>query len=158
MMLSGTAALLWREYNEELEQSPRRVSIAGRIMTRRIMGKAAFATLQDMSGRIQIYVQKDAVGEETLTAFKQNSTVRSQRDKLAADMVVLVSEDTSACGQASLQITSTTINGVTTSNTDAYAVVRSKCRPPRRKPPNNFGTRPGGGYVIPARALYGPLV
>jgi len=55
---------------EELEGMPVEVKIAGRMMLKRVMGKAAFATLQDLSGRIQIYVQKDAVGEEVLDAFK----------------------------------------------------------------------------------------
>jgi lysyl-tRNA synthetase, class II len=55
---------------EELEAMPIEVKIAGRMMLKRVMGKAAFATLQDMSGRIQIYVQKDAVGEEMLDSFK----------------------------------------------------------------------------------------
>lgn len=39
------------------------MSIAGRMMTRRIMGKASFATLQDMSGQIQIYVARDNLPE-----------------------------------------------------------------------------------------------
>jgi lysyl-tRNA synthetase, class II len=55
---------------EELEALPVEVKIAGRMMLKRVMGKAAFATLQDMSGRIQIYVTKDAVGEEMLDSFK----------------------------------------------------------------------------------------
>src|SRR5207248_7080444 len=38
--------------NEELESSPIRVAVAGRMMLKRVMGKACFATLQDMSGRI----------------------------------------------------------------------------------------------------------
>jgi lysyl-tRNA synthetase class 2 len=45
-------------------------SIAGRMMLKRVMGKASFATLQDVSGRLQIYVTRDAVGEETYAAFK----------------------------------------------------------------------------------------
>lgn len=59
----------------------------------------------------------------TLNNFKNNSTVRSLRDKLAADMVVLVSQDSDWCGYANLTITS--INGVT--NTDAYAAVYTNC-------------------------------
>jgi len=46
------------------------VSVAGRIMLKRVMGKACFATIQDMSGRIQLYVSVDDVGEKTLEAFK----------------------------------------------------------------------------------------
>ena len=49
---------------ERLEaEGPIRVKIAGRMMTRRVMGKASFATLQDMSGRIQIYVTRDDLPE-----------------------------------------------------------------------------------------------
>src|SRR4029078_632655 len=56
--------------NAELEPAGIRVSVAGRMMLKRVMGKACFATLQDMSGRIQLYATLDGVGEETLAAFK----------------------------------------------------------------------------------------
>ncbi len=49
--------------NEELEANPVRVKVAGRMMLRRIMGKASFAQIQDMSGRIQLYVVRDALPE-----------------------------------------------------------------------------------------------
>ncbi len=48
------------------------VSIAGRMTSRRIMGKASFAHLLDGAGDIQIYVKKDDVGEEAYAAFKQD--------------------------------------------------------------------------------------
>ncbi len=48
---------------EELEANPVRVSVAGRMMLRRIMGKASFCTVQDMSGRIQLYVRRDDLPE-----------------------------------------------------------------------------------------------
>ncbi len=48
---------------EELEAEPIRVKIAGRMMTRRIMGKASFCHLQDMSGQIQVYVSRDHLPE-----------------------------------------------------------------------------------------------
>jgi lysyl-tRNA synthetase class 2 len=54
-----------------LEASPVRVRIAGRMMTRRIMGKASFCHVQDMSGRIQLYVTRDGVGEARYGEFKQ---------------------------------------------------------------------------------------
>jgi len=47
------------------------VSIAGRIITRRIMGKASFVTLRDGEGDIQLYVRRDDVGEEDYAAFKK---------------------------------------------------------------------------------------
>ncbi len=46
------------------------VSVAGRMMSRRIMGKASFAHLQDRDGRIQIYVKRDEVGEQMYDSFK----------------------------------------------------------------------------------------
>ena len=56
--------------NEELEPQGVKVAVAGRMMLKRVMGKACFATLQDSSGRIQLYVTQDAVGPEVLAAFK----------------------------------------------------------------------------------------
>ena len=53
---------------EDEAQKP--VSIAGRIMSRRIMGKASFAHLLDRNGEIQIYVRRDDVGDEAYAAFK----------------------------------------------------------------------------------------
>jgi len=61
------AGELISEYNaktkEELEAEPVRVKLAGRLMTRRIMGKASFAHIQDMSGKIQLYVTRDSLPE-----------------------------------------------------------------------------------------------
>ena len=57
--------------NESLEAEPIRVSIAGRMMTRRLMGKASFAHLQDMSGRMQVYIQRDVVSADIYTDFKK---------------------------------------------------------------------------------------
>jgi len=48
---------------EELEAEPMRVKIAGRMMTRRVMGKASFCHVQDMSGKIQLYVARDLLPE-----------------------------------------------------------------------------------------------
>ena len=56
--------------NEELEAQSIAVAVAGRMMLKRVMGKACFATLQDMSGRIQLYVTLDDVGAAALDAFK----------------------------------------------------------------------------------------
>ncbi|MHB1949441.1 MAG: lysine--tRNA ligase [Gammaproteobacteria bacterium] len=59
------AAKLHQEYEQktepELEAQPVHVKVAGRIMTRRLMGKASFVHLQDMSGRIQLYIRQDEV-------------------------------------------------------------------------------------------------
>ena len=56
--------------NEELEPLNIKVAVGGRMMLKRVMGKASFATLQDMSGRIQLYVSNDATGEAVHGAFK----------------------------------------------------------------------------------------
>src|SRR6266496_244388 len=56
--------------NEEFEASRIAIAVAGRMVLKRVMGKACFATLQDMSGRIQLYVTMDNVGVEALDAFK----------------------------------------------------------------------------------------
>jgi len=58
--------------NAELEPQSIAVTVAGRLMLKRVMGKACFGTLQDGSGRIQLYVTQDAVGAEALAAFKHN--------------------------------------------------------------------------------------
>ncbi|MGV0975832.1 MAG: lysine--tRNA ligase [Azonexus sp.] len=55
---------------EELEGMPVEVKVAGRMMLKRVMGKASFATLQDLSGRIQIYITRDRLGEEVYADFK----------------------------------------------------------------------------------------
>lgn len=55
----------------ELLQRSVTVKVAGRMMTRRVMGKAGFIHIQDMSGRIQLYLRQDEVGEKVYAAFKQ---------------------------------------------------------------------------------------
>ncbi len=54
-----------------LDADPITVSVAGRMMLQRIMGKASFAHLRDLKGDIQIYVSKDAVGDESYADFKK---------------------------------------------------------------------------------------
>ncbi|MBB5190605.1 lysyl-tRNA synthetase class 2 [Silvimonas terrae] len=58
------------EEKEALEAKGITVSVAGRMMLKRVMGKASFATVQDVSGRIQFYISRDSVGEDVYTAFK----------------------------------------------------------------------------------------
>jgi len=55
--------------NEALEANPVRVRVAGRMMFKRVMGKASFAKLQDVSGQIQVYLQSNALGD-AYEAFK----------------------------------------------------------------------------------------
>ena len=68
------AGALHAQYGETdqatLEASPVEVSIAGRMMLKRVMGKASFATVQDGSGQIQFYITRDKVGEDVYAAFK----------------------------------------------------------------------------------------
>jgi len=68
------AAELHAEYGEQeaeaLEAEVRRVAVAGRLMAKRVMGKVSFAHLQDMSGRIQLFVQRDALPEGQYAEFK----------------------------------------------------------------------------------------
>ncbi|MFP1756052.1 lysine--tRNA ligase [Lonsdalea quercina] len=71
-----TSDLLHASYdekdNEELEPLGLEVTVAGRMMTRRIMGKASFVTLQDVGGRIQLYVSRDDLPEGVYnTQFKK---------------------------------------------------------------------------------------
>jgi lysyl-tRNA synthetase class 2 len=70
------AGELHAEYGEKdgkaLESSGVRVRVAGRLMSRRVMGKASFAHLQDMSGRIQLFVQRDQLGADAYTWFKRD--------------------------------------------------------------------------------------
>jgi len=56
--------------NEVMESSPVRVKVAGRLMAKRVMGKASFAQLQDMSGRIQLFLQRDTLPEGVYQDFK----------------------------------------------------------------------------------------
>ncbi|OZI34153.1 lysine--tRNA ligase [Bordetella genomosp. 10] len=69
------AAELHAQYDdkdqEALAAAARVVRIAGRMMLKRVMGKASFATLQDATGRIQIYLDRGVLGEEPYAAFKQ---------------------------------------------------------------------------------------
>lgn len=69
------AGALLAEYGaqegEALEALGLTVSVAGRMMLKRVMGKASFATVQDATGRIQAYITRDAVGEEVYADFKK---------------------------------------------------------------------------------------
>jgi len=69
--MAGDLARLYGEKDKEtLETEQREVVVAGRMMLKRVMGKASFATLQDASGRIQLYINDQGVGAETHAAFK----------------------------------------------------------------------------------------
>ena len=63
------------DYNERraiMDADPIEVSIAGRMMFKRVMGKASFCNIQDLKGKIQVYVARDAIGEEAYADFKKS--------------------------------------------------------------------------------------
>lgn len=65
---------LSNDYNERraiMDASPINVSIAGRIMLKRVMGKASFANVSDLKGDVQVYVSRDSLGEEAYADFKK---------------------------------------------------------------------------------------
>ena len=64
------SAEIVRNFKDDAEETTT-VSIAGRIVSRRIMGKASFVHLYDRAGKIQLYVRRDDVGEEAYAAFKK---------------------------------------------------------------------------------------
>ena len=67
--------ILKKDYEERrsiMDASPIEVSIAGRMMFKRVMGKASFANIQDLKGNIQIYVARDAIGEDLYATFKKS--------------------------------------------------------------------------------------
>ena len=66
--------VLSNDYNERraiMDASPIHVSIAGRMMFKRVMGKASFCNIQDLKGNIQVYVARDQIGEESYADFKK---------------------------------------------------------------------------------------
>ena len=70
-----TREVLNADYNERraiMDASPIEVSIAGRMMFKRVMGKASFCNIQDLKGKIQVYVARDAIGEEAYADFKKS--------------------------------------------------------------------------------------
>ncbi|QIL78702.1 lysine--tRNA ligase [Diaphorobacter sp. HDW4A] len=65
------AATYGETETEALEAQNLTVSVGGRMMLKRVMGKASFATVQDATGRIQLYVTRDALGEDVYADFKK---------------------------------------------------------------------------------------
>ena len=63
------------DYNERraiMDADPIHVSIAGRMMFKRVMGKASFCNIQDLKGGIQVYVAKDSIGDDSYAGFKKS--------------------------------------------------------------------------------------
>ena len=64
-----------KDYNERreiMDANPINVSIAGRMMFKRVMGKASFCNIRDLKGDIQVYASKDALGEDSYAEFKKS--------------------------------------------------------------------------------------
>ena len=67
--------VLTNDYNERraiMDASPIHVTIAGRMMFKRVMGKASFCNIQDLKGNIQVYVARDQIGEDSYADFKKS--------------------------------------------------------------------------------------
>ena len=91
-----------KEHYEEWEG--KEASVAGRLMFKRVMGKASFANVQDLKGNIQIYVSRDSLGDEAYQEFKKLDigdivgvkgtafTTKTGEISLHADQVVLLSK------------------------------------------------------------------
>ncbi len=62
----------YKERRAIMDAQPVHVSIAGRMLFKRVMGKASFCNIQDRDGRIQVYVAKDAIGEDSYADFKKS--------------------------------------------------------------------------------------
>ncbi|MBR6020117.1 MAG: lysine--tRNA ligase [Lachnospiraceae bacterium] len=72
---SEARAVKKADYEERraiMDASPITVSIAGRMLFKRVMGKATFCNIQDLKGSIQVYVSRDAIGEEAYADFKKS--------------------------------------------------------------------------------------
>jgi lysyl-tRNA synthetase class 2 len=69
--LAGQLHAIYDGYsNETLEAEPVEVAVAGRMLAKRIMGKASFAKFQDRSGQIQVFLQREALGDAVYDAFR----------------------------------------------------------------------------------------
>ena len=62
----------YNERREIMDAKPIEVSIAGRMMFKRVMGKASFCNIQDLKGNIQVYVARDNIGEDSYADFKKS--------------------------------------------------------------------------------------
>ena len=62
----------YNERREIMDAQPIEVSIAGRMMFKRVMGKASFCNIQDLKGSIQVYVARDVIGEDSYKVFKKS--------------------------------------------------------------------------------------
>ena len=111
----------YEERRAIMDAQPINVSIAGRMMFKRVMGKASFCNIQDLEGNIQVYVARDSIGEEAYADFKKSDigdiygikgfVFRTMTDEISihASEIVLLSK--------SLQILPEKFHGLTDTDT-----------------------------------------
>jgi lysyl-tRNA synthetase class 2 len=98
--LAGELLAAFRSHSaESLAANPRTVTIAGRLMAKRVMGRSTFADIQDRSGRIQLLVRRDRVGEAFYGEFKRwdvgdivgarGEVIKTKAGELSIDVVEL---------------------------------------------------------------------
>ena len=112
------------DYNERraiMDASPIEVSIAGRMMFKRVMGKASFCNIADLKGNIQVYVAKDAVGEETYADFKKSDIgdiygVKGYIFRTKTDEISIHAEEITLLSK-SLQVLPEKFHGITDTDT-----------------------------------------
>ncbi len=112
------------DYNERraiMDASPIEVSIAGRMMFKRVMGKASFCNIADLKGNIQVYVAKDAVGEETYADFKKSDIgdiygVKGYVFRTKTDEISIHAEEITLLSK-SLQVLPEKFHGITDTDT-----------------------------------------
>ena len=112
------------DYNERraiMDASPIEVSIAGRMMFKRVMGKASFCNIADLKGNIQVYVAKDAVGEETYADFKKSDIgdifgIKGYIFRTKTDEISIHAEEVTLLSK-SLQVLPEKFHGITDTDT-----------------------------------------
>ena len=112
------------DYNERraiMDASPIEVAIAGRMMFKRVMGKASFCNIADLKGNIQVYVAKDAVGEETYADFKKSDIgdifgIKGYIFRTKTDEISIHAEEVTLLSK-SLQVLPEKFHGITDTDT-----------------------------------------
>lgn len=112
------------DYNERraiMDASPIEVSIAGRMMFKRVMGKASFCNIADLKGNIQVYVARDAVGEEAYADFKKSDIgdifgIKGYIFRTKTDEISIHAEEVTLLSK-SLQVLPEKFHGITDTDT-----------------------------------------
>ena len=112
------------DYNERraiMDADPIEVSIAGRMMFKRVMGKASFCNIADLKGNIQVYVAKDAIGEDAYADFKKSDIgdiygVKGYVFRTKTDEISIHAEEITLLSK-SLQVLPEKFHGITDTDT-----------------------------------------